>query len=230
MTAVMIQTRSQLRTAAFVAVSGGLLATASACAPQGNSTDPDYAGGVTTCDYPSSGVEPAKPVDPPPSSDVPAEGEVTYTIEMNEGPVTITMDRSKAPCAVNSFASLAEQGYFDDTQCHRLTDQGLFVLQCGDPTGTGTGGPGYAFADEEAGEYTRGTVAMANSGPNTNGSQFFLVYEDSPLSPDYTILGHMDDASVDTVGTMAGESHDSSNGPGDGKPNNEARIQSVTRK
>jgi peptidyl-prolyl cis-trans isomerase B (cyclophilin B) len=97
------------------------------------------------------------------------------------------------------------QGYFDNTLCHRLTTEGIFVLQCGDPTGTGTGNPGYAIVDEaldvaaatfeDAGDgrviYPRGTVAMANSGPNTAGSQFFLVYEDSPLAPNYTVVGRV---------------------------------------
>ena len=113
---------------------------------------------------------------------------------MTEGDVTITMDRAKAPCTVNSFVSLAGQGYFDQTRCHRLADSGIFILQCGDPTGTGQGGPGYQFANETDGteSYTRGVVAMANAGPGTNGSQFFLVWDDSTSLdrvPNYTIFG-----------------------------------------
>ena len=100
---------------------------------------------------------------------------------MSEGDVTITMDRSKAPCTVNSFVSLADQGFYDKTDCHRLADTGIFFLQCGDPTGTGDGGPGYQFANETDGneKYRRGVVAMANAGPNTNGSQFMLFWDDS---------------------------------------------------
>ncbi|WP_331715862.1 peptidylprolyl isomerase [Tessaracoccus coleopterorum] len=152
------------------------------------------------CSYPADG-SPAKPVDPP-SEWAPAAGEVTVTLRLTAGDVPITMDRAKAPCTVNSVVSLAEQGYFDDTQCHRLTDYGIFVLQCGDPSATGTGGPGYTFADEvdPSLTYGAGTVAMANRGRDTNGSQFFLVYADTQLSPDYTVFGTMDQAGIDVVG------------------------------
>ena len=97
--------------------------------------------------------------------------------------------------------SLATQGYFDGTICHRLTtleESGIAVIQCGDPSGTGSGGPGYTFADETTGDekYTAGVIAMANRGPDTNGSQFFIVYDDSPLPPDYTVFGSIDDASL----------------------------------
>ena len=118
------------------------------------------------------------------------------------------LDNGKAPCTVNSFASLAQQGYFDNTPCHRLTTAPeLGVLQCGDPSGTGTGGPGYRFPNEYPTNqyrltdpalqvpvlYPRGTLAMANAGPGTNGSQFFLVYRDSMLPPTYTVFGTIDD-------------------------------------
>ena len=101
--------------------------------------------------------------------------------------------------------SLAEQGYFDATPCHRLTTQGIFVLQCGDPTGTGTGGPGYSFDDELSGDetYPAGTLAMANAGPNTNGSQFFIVYEDTQLPPAYAVFGTVDEAGIKIVQEVA---------------------------
>ncbi len=202
---------------------------------------PTSGGGATTgedaggCSYPAEGAA-AKPVDPPPTGDVETSGTVRYTLTFNGdepeqagGDVTITMDRSKTPCTVNSFVSLAEQGYFTDTACHRLADAGLFVLQCGDPTGTGSGGPGYSFADELTGKetYTRGTVAMANAGPDTNGSQFFLVWEDTQLPPSYTVFGTLDAASRDVVAGMAGEGQDGSNPDGTGKPNNPAKITAV---
>ena len=81
--------------------------------------------------------EAARPVNPPPTRDVPTSGTLRYTLTMTEGPVTTTLDPGRAPCTVNSFVSLARQGYFDQTRCHRLADSGIFVLQCGDPSGTG---------------------------------------------------------------------------------------------
>jgi peptidyl-prolyl cis-trans isomerase B (cyclophilin B) len=106
--------------------------------------------------------------------------------------IELALDPAAAPCTVQSFVTLAEAAYFDGTTCHRLTtSETLSVLQCGDPTGTGSGGPGYEFDDETTPDltYPRGTVAMANAGPGTNGSQFFLVYGDSQLPPDYTVFG-----------------------------------------
>ncbi|MBN9610274.1 MAG: hypothetical protein BGO26_03040 [Actinobacteria bacterium 69-20] len=146
---------------------------------------------ATECSYPKGGTA-AKPVKPPTDLNPPKTGTVDATLTLNTGDVTIALDRANAPCAVGSFLSLAQQHYFDNTTCHRLTTAAsLKVLQCGDPTGTGTGGPGYSFADELTGKekYTTGVVAMANSGADTNGSQFFIVYGDSQLSPNYTVLG-----------------------------------------
>ena len=179
------------------------------------------------CEYVEAG-EAAKPVNLPPTTGVPTSGTIRYVLEMTEGPVTITLDQGKAPCTVNSFVSLARQGYFDQTRCHRLADSGIFVLQCGDPTGTGRGGPGYQFANETDGteSYVRGVVAMANAGPDTNGSQFFLVWDDSTsLDPDYTIFGSMDAAGRDVVAEMAAEGQDGSNPKdGTGRPNNPSEI------
>jgi len=184
--------------------------------------------GEDVCEYAATG-QAARPVNPPPTTAVPTTGSVKYVLDMTEGKVTITLDRAKAPCTVNSFVSLAEQGYFDKTKCHRLADSGIFVLQCGDPTGTGSGGPGYQFANETDGTetYTRGVVAMANAGSDTNGSQFFMVWDDSTRldqTPDYTIFGRLDAASRDVVATMAGEGQDGSNGDGTGRPNNPSEI------
>lgn len=181
---------------------------------------------VTTCEYPPAG-DPARTVDPPATTNVSTRGTVTATVAMTAGDVTITMDRAKAPCTVNSFVSLAEQGYFDDTDCHRLTDYGIFVLQCGDPTATGTGGPGYTIPDEVSSDatYPAGTVAMAKrQAPNTGGSQFFLVYADTDLPPEYTIFGTMDQAGIDVVGGIAAQGVDAADGT---SPIAEARITSV---
>ncbi len=171
---------------------------------------------TVNCTYTAGGKR-ALPVDPPPATDVPATGTLTATLDMTAGAVTITMDRAEAPCTVNSFEALAKQGFYDGTTCHRLVDHGIFVLQCGDPTGTGTGGPGYRYADELSGDeqYTAGVVAMANAGADTNGSQFFIVWGDSPLPPDYTVFGTIDPASLEVITTIAsrGVSRDASPNP-----------------
>src|SRR5699024_6350290 len=126
------------------------------------------------------------------------------------------------------FLSLAGQEYFDDTDCHRLTTEGIFVLQCGDPTGTGSGGPGYSFAGELDGSepYPAGTLAMANAGPDTNGSQFFLVYDDSLLPAAYTVFESLDKESTKSVADIAVEGTGS--GAGDGAPKEKVTIESVT--
>jgi peptidyl-prolyl cis-trans isomerase B (cyclophilin B) len=146
----------------------------------------------------------------------------------DHGDVKISLDAEQAPCAVNSFVSLARQGFFDDTKCHRLTaggKMGLNVLQCGDPTGTGTGDPGYRFDEElvdhdprlqpcfgqtspdtgkEYCTFPAGTVAMAKAvQPGTTGSQFFLVYQDSVLDTSYTVLGHLDAGGLKVVRDVA---------------------------
>lgn len=188
----------------------------------------------TTCEYTRSGL-PAKTVNLPPTTGVPDTGSVKYVLAMTNGEVTITLDRAAAPCTVNSFVSLAEQGFYDGTRCHRLADSKIFVLQCGDPTGSGSGGPGYQFANETDGSesYVRGVVAMANSGgPASNGSQFFMVWDDSTLLdqiPNYTIFGRLDTASRDVVASMAAEGQDGSNQDGTGRPNNPAEITSVSK-
>lgn len=120
----------------------------------------------------------------------------TLTLTTNCGDIVISLLGAKAPVTVNSIATLANAGYYNKTLCHRLTTEGIFVLQCGDPTATGSGSPtGWkGYVDENlpkaaARNYPAGTVAMANSGPRTNGSQFFLVYKDTQLGPNYTIWG-----------------------------------------
>lgn len=177
---------------ALVVTSGG---------DSGNAT----ASGTTTCTFTATGSA-AKQVIPPGGDAVPNVGADTAQITTNQGVLNATLDQANAPCAVRSFISLANQDYFNSTECHRLTTSGLYVLQCGDPTATGTGGPGYTFNDELTGseQYTRGTLAMANSGPNTNGSQFFIVYGDSTgLSPNYTVFGSIDEASLAVVDAIA---------------------------
>jgi peptidyl-prolyl cis-trans isomerase B (cyclophilin B) len=137
-----------------------------------------------------------------------------------QGIITVRMLTTKAPCTTFSFRFLASKGYFNKTHCHRLTTQGIFVLQCGDPTGTGSGAPGYAFNDENlaGATYPAGTVAMANAGPNTNGSQFFFTWKDTTLAPDFTPFGTVI-SGMDVLQKIAAAGDDSQNGPGDGYPN-----------
>ena len=129
----------------------------------------------------------------------------TANFDTTQGSFTVQLLPERAPGAVNNFVSLARWKYFDGTKCHRVIED--FVVQCGDPTATGTGGPGYSFADElpSAGEYTIGSLAMANSGPNTNGSQFFIItgVSGTSLPPNYTLFGQVT-AGLDTaVAAMA---------------------------
>ena len=190
-------------------------------------TETTTGGGTGSCTYTPDGT--SSDADAPPAEPS-VSGTVTATVKTSVGDLTFDLDADRTPCTVNSFVSLAEQGYFDGTTCHRLTTSGIFVLQCGDPTGTGAGGPGYSFEDELDGTetYGTGTLAMANAGPNTNGSQFFIVYKDSPLPPAYTVFGHVDDASVGIVQDVAKDGTDNANGQGDGAPNTPVDIDSVT--
>lgn len=189
-----------------------------------NSDSPGTSG--VSCEYPASG-QAAKEVDPPPS-EATVSGDVTVTLATSVGDLTATLDADATPCTVNSFVSLAEQGYFDSTSCHRLTTAGIFVLQCGDPTASGSGGPGYSFADEltQSETYGEGTLAMANAGPNTNGSQFFIVYGDSELPPAYAVFGSVDAASLKIVQDVAKKGTDS--GGSDGAPKQPVEIESAT--
>lgn len=152
-------------------------------------------------------------------------GLVPVSIGTNRGPITLELDAGKAPCTVQSFLALASGGYFTDSACHRVTTALIFVVQCGDPTATGSGGPGYQFADENlppAAGYARGTLAMANAGPGTNGGQFFLVYRDSPIDPNYPVFGEVTGGLeiLDVVAAGAAPNND-------GAPNLELIIQSV---
>ncbi|HEY9242366.1 MAG TPA: peptidylprolyl isomerase [Streptosporangiaceae bacterium] len=183
-----------------------------------------------TCSYPTSG-SPARNVGKPPTK---PDWRARYqaTIHTNRGDVVIDLLNSKATCTVNSFVYLAGQKYFSNTHCHRLTTVSpLYVLQCGDPTGTGTGGPGYKFNDENlaGARYTAGTVAMANGGADTNGSQFFLVYKNSTLSPNYTPFGTVVKG-LGIIQNVAKAGSDNAIGSGDGHPKEKVVIESVTIK
>jgi peptidyl-prolyl cis-trans isomerase B (cyclophilin B) len=224
----------RLRSSAVVLVIA-LSALAACGSDDGNdtATDPgsDASSDATTvaCSYPEDAAGAAKEVDAP-SEDAPSEGTVDVTLTTSVGDLNATLDQEATPCTTHSFVSLAEQGYFDATTCHRLTTEGIFVLQCGDPSGTGSGGPGYSFGDELSGQetYPAGTLAMANAGPDTNGSQFFIVYEDTQLPPAYAVFGTVDDAGVKLVQQAAEKGSDNAFGPGDGAPITPVEIESVT--
>lgn len=173
-----------------------------------------------TCSY-AKASEPGKEAKLPPGDPKSVDA---LTIATNRGDIAATLKPDAAPCTVGSFASLAEQGFFDDTTCHRLVPG--FVLQCGDPTATGSGGPGYRFADELTGKetYPAGTLAMANSGPDTNGSQFFIVLADADLPPSYTVFGTVDAAGL----KVAREIEKDGNGPDGVAPAKDVVIESVS--
>ncbi len=187
-------------------------------------------GETTTCEYPSDGQDPARDVEAP-DTEAPSGDAVAATITTNFGDIGLSLDAATAPCTVNSFVSLAEQGFYDDTPCPRIGDQeGFGILQCGDPTGTGAGGAGYSFADELSGDetYPAGTLAMANAGADTNGSQFFLVFRDSQFPPSYTVFGTIDEAGLKVIDAIAAEGNDGAHPAGGGAPNKDVTIEKVT--
>ncbi len=195
---------------------------------------PTPTGPVTSCNY--TKAPPPKPLPgsrsfglPPAKPDYKAAYQAT--IKTNRGSIVIDLLNSKATCTVNSFVFLAGKGYFNGIHCHRLTTAGIYVLQCGDPTGTGQGGPGYEFADENlaGATYPAGEVAMANAGPGTNGSQFFLVYQNTSLPPSYTPFGTIV-SGLNIIQMVAKAGTDNANGKGDGHPKDKVVIESVTIK
>ncbi|WP_239000928.1 peptidylprolyl isomerase [Jiangella asiatica] len=194
-----------------------------------NDTSPEatQTAAAGACEYRASGTAAVPDLGTPPVPVDSATLPTTATLTLNGSPVTIQLDAAGAPCTVNSLAFLASAGYFDATTCHRLTTSDtLKVLQCGDPTATGSGGPGYEFDNEntDGATYPAGTVAMANSGVDTNGSQFFLVYGDSQLPPDYTVFGQIT-SGLDVITGLAADGTD--NGLEDGAPLEPVTIDAV---
>ncbi len=216
-------------------------------APPGGGQLPKFTASATlgaNCEYPASAQPASKRAERPRSGKVPTEpATVSVSMMTDQGPIGLMLDNAKSPCTVNSFLSLAAKDFFSNTGCHRLTTSPtLSVLQCGDPAGNGSGGPGYQFANEyptdqypprdpalqEPVGYPRGTLAMANAGPGTNGSQFFLVYKDSQLPPQYTVFGKIQDDGLTTLDKIAaGGVAPGGNGPDDGPPKAKVMIKSV---
>jgi peptidyl-prolyl cis-trans isomerase B (cyclophilin B) len=208
---------------------GSSKATAASATSSASPSASTQAEPATTCGYQASGTA-ARNVGLPPAK---PDSKASYqaTIHTNRGDVVIDLLNSKATCTVNSFVYLAAKKYFNNTHCHRLTTIDPFVLQCGDPTATGSGGPGYKFANENlaGAKYTQGTVAMANSGPNPNGSQFFIVYKNSTLAASYTPFGEVVKG-LGIIQNVAKAGSDNANAAGDGHPKEKVVIESVTIK
>lgn len=236
--------RQNLRTAAIVGAVGGtvlvlvlVLVAVYVFVIRTPSPPAATAAAPVGCTYRPQGA-PSKPATPP-TTTPPTSGTVALTLQTNQGAIPLTLDRSTAPCAVNAVASLAQQGFYDNTPCPRLVNsQGLHVLQCGDPTGSGSGGPGYEYDEEppknlppsksgqDAATYGRGLVAMAKtSAPGTTGSQFFLVFGDSDLPPQYTVVGRFGEAGQGVLDRVAKAGDDGSNSAGGGKPALPVQIQ-----
>ncbi|MEW1718810.1 peptidylprolyl isomerase [Streptomyces sp. NPDC093109] len=200
----------------------------------GDDTKSDKASEASASPTPSE----SESAEPEPKMTIDKSAKYTFTLKTDQGTIAIAMDAKKTPHTVNSFKALADKGYFDKTKCHRLTTEGIFVLQCGDPQGDGTGGPGYTIEDEnlaslgKAGAdgtvtYPAGTVAMANTGqPHSGGSQFFLVYKDTKLAPSYTPFGTLDDAGLKAVKAVAKAGVEG--GGGDGAPKKAVTVEKGT--
>ncbi|MEW2129910.1 peptidylprolyl isomerase [Streptomyces sp. NPDC005435] len=191
------------------------------------------------CEKPAEGAVKKLQWKKEPAVSIDTSAKYTMKLATTCGDIDVALNNA-APHTVNSFDFLANKGYFDHTKCHRLTTNGIYVLQCGDPTGTGSGGPGYTIPDEnlkdkslKGGTYPAGTVAMANQynaqtkqGRHTGGSQFFLVYKDSPLPPDYTPFGTVDKAGLKVLDKIAKAGESTS--MGDGAPNATVVIDKAT--
>ncbi|HEX3732499.1 MAG TPA: peptidylprolyl isomerase [Mycobacteriales bacterium] len=190
-----------------------------------------------TCVYLDArrGNDHIKDVGKPPTSHVPDSGTLKVALNTNFGKLDLALDRSAAPCSVNSFDYLIHRGFFNNTVCHRLTVQDIYVLQCGDPFGDGIGGPSYQYGVENTPTndhppYPVGSVALARQpdDPNSNGSQFFIVYKDSPpLTADYSLIGKVSrglDVITDKIvpGGVKNETR-----PGDGTPAKEVKLTDV---
>ena len=210
-------------------------ATASASASASTVAEPAH-----HCTYTTTGT--GKPSLPTTTPDYNAT--YTATINTNLGKIGVSLLNSKATCTVNSFVHLAETNFFNNTQCWRIsTNGGLYMLQCGDPTATakqtlscssatlGEGGPGYQFDDENltGATYPAGTLAMANGGANTNGSQFFLVYKNTSLSASYTPFGKIT-SGLDILQKVANAGTTCALSSGGGVPKEKVIIDSVTIK
>ncbi len=223
-------------------VVGRLLASAllvlvtSGCAYTVNGTPvagPKPAVPTTECEYTDARSEPEqKPVARPDGAKVPLKGEVVIEVDTPLGDLEFTLDAAAAPCSVHSFRHLVEQRFYHGNSCHRLVTEGIWIVQCGDPTTSGVGGPGYRYDDPTArvAEHKRGMIGMANRATKgTNGSQFFILYKDSDFPPDYPMFGKVTKGldileDVSKGGVIPGYSKT------DGKPVKELKFKTVREK
>jgi peptidyl-prolyl cis-trans isomerase B (cyclophilin B) len=213
--------------------------TASAPPPGGRAAVPKrttpLADPITCAFTPTPGSPAPKPATPPPDGPAPSSGTVPVRLATSAGEIGLTLDRALAPCTVVNFLSLAKQGFYDGTSCHRLSvTDGLRMLQCGDPVGDGTGGPGYTIKDETFPEltYGRGILAMAKTAePDSGGSQFFLVFGDTRIPPEYTVFGSIDGAGLAVLDKVAAAGIDPSRpgiGDGSGPPKTPVTFTTIT--
>nr|WP_202425105.1 peptidylprolyl isomerase [Streptomyces sp. HUCO-GS316] len=239
--------KARMRNSVIASVLGVILVGSLALYTTGVLNDDDKAASAEATPSPEAPSKAPDPCEKPASGKVKTQSwkkepavtidkSATYTMNLATtcGDIGIALKTSAAPHTVNSFNFLAGKGYFDHTKCHRLTTNGIYVLQCGDPTGSGSGGPGYTIPDENLKDkslknnvYPAGTIAMANTGQaHTGGSQFFLVYQDSQLPPSYTPFGTVSESGMKVLKKIAGAGE--STGQGDGAPNATVVIDKAT--
>lgn len=192
----------------------------------------EKAGPAVACNGPVPPSSALKTFPSTPPMTINTSAAYTMTLDTSCGTIGIALEARKAPQTVNSLNFLAAQGYFNGSRCHRLErDPGASILQCGDPTGAGSGTPGYSLAQEnlKGAKYTRGTVAMANSGgANSTGSQFFLVDKDSSYPPNYTVVGHINSTGLDVLDKLIAVGDDGTNPAGGGVPLQRIYLNTVT--
>jgi peptidyl-prolyl cis-trans isomerase B (cyclophilin B) len=205
---------------------------------------PSASESATACDWSVIPVaarsKETRDVGTPPATPRARTGTATMTITTSRGVVKVAMDRALTPCAVASFEYLASKRFFDNSPCHRLVTKQFSALQCGDPTGTGWGGPSYRYLDENLPvdrrpAYPRGVIALANQGPNTNQSQFFIFYDDSDLKDDVPVVGRVTEGLpiIEEIAKVGEDGRydrnpDGTEGPGGGQPKQPVQILSIT--
>ncbi|MFH8491477.1 peptidylprolyl isomerase [Streptomyces longisporoflavus] len=234
-----------IASALAVVVAGGAVSYAAGAFDDGTSENAANTNASPTtkpdpCEKPASGKVKPLSFKKEPAMTIDKSADYAMKLSTTCGDIDLDLSASKAPRTVNSFNFLVNKGYLDHTKCHRLVAGGIYVLQCGDPEGTGEGGPGYSIPDENLKDkrlkgnvYPAGTVAMANKykaaekkGRDSGGSQFFLVYQDSQLPPDYTPFGTISDSGMKVLKKIADAGE--STGRGDGAPNATVVINKAT--